>query len=672
MRRARLVSFAVLGGYLVNGCGGGSVRTTTLAITSQALPNGTTHTMYAGSPNGFSVTASGGTTPYHWSWAAASGSSLPPGLSLSNAAISGTPTATGSFTVILTVTDAASPAAQQIANYTIAITAPASLSITSTPPLEGTVGAVYDSGSLIASGGVTPYTWSWTAAKGSALPPGLSISNGSNSWGSISGTPTLAGSYQVVLTITDSELPSAQAAVNLTIVIVNPLPPVIVTSPAPPAGAVGVYYSGYAFKATYGLLPLTWSETGALPPGMAFGSDGALSGTPSATGSFPITVEVQDALRQNAARQDFTIEIDAQLPSFTATGSMHTARASHTATLLSNGKVLVIGGLGDNGTAALASAELFDPANAVFTSTGNLMTARLFHTATLLQSGKVLVAGGQDSNGDAIAEAELFDPSTGAFTSVGAMNSPRTGHTATLLNDGRVLLVGGIDSNHALLSTAELFDPTTEKFTLTPRPMTASRAHHAATLLSTGKVLLAGGSPDNSLGDIFDPTSNTFESMDTGGTEATFLTATLLADGRVLLAGGEVTFPFTSCYHLDGTRSVASASLSDVSVTSFSTTGEMSTYRTLHTAMGLHNGKVLVAGGANIVTREFQCGLEQRISVLASVELFNPTLGSFALTSSMTTARWRHTATLLANGDVLVVGGVDNNNNFLTSAELYR
>lgn len=671
MRRAWLVAILFLSGYLLNGCGGGSAQTR-LAITSQALPNGMTHTTYAGSQNGFSLTASGGTAPYHWSWAAASGSSLPPGLNLSNAAISGTPTATGSFAVIVIVTDSASAAAQQTANYTIAITAPVTLSIapTSPSPPEGTVGAGYDGGTLTPSGGVTPYTWSWTAAKGSSLPPGLSFSNGA-----ISGTPTQAGSYQVILTVTDSELPPAQATANYTIVIINPPAPVIVASPAPPAGAVDAPYSGFTFKATGGLSPLTWSETGPLPPGMALGTSGSLSGTPTATGSFPITVSVQDALHQNAAPQDFTIEIDTKLPSFTATGSMKTARASHTATLLGNGKVIAIGGVGDNGKIALASTELFDPATGQFTSSGNLMTPRLFHTATSLQNGKVLVTGGQDVNGNGIAEAELFDPSTGSFTTTGSMNSARTGHTATLLNDGRVLVAGGIDSNKAVLSTAELFDPATGKFTSANGPMTGRRAHHAATLLSSGKVLLAGGSPDTTLGDIFDPASNTFASFAstaTLGAEATFLTATLIVDGRVLLAGGEVTLTYTQCPHLDLLFSGASASLFDPSTARSSATGDMSSRRAQHTATLLGDGKVLVAGGASTVTRENLCVPEQSINVLANAELFDPTHGAFALTSSMTTARSGHTATLLANGDVLVIGGVDANSNFLASAELYR
>src|SRR5437773_5331937 len=77
---------------------------------------------------------------------------------------------------------------------------------------------------------------------------------------------------------------------------------------------------------------------------------------------------------------------------FEETGSLITGRSQHTATLLPNGKVLVAGGGGINGS--LASAELYDPASGTWAATGRLATARLEHTATLLPNGKVLVAGG--------------------------------------------------------------------------------------------------------------------------------------------------------------------------------------------------------------------------------------------------------------------------------------
>jgi hypothetical protein len=249
------------------------------------------------------------------------------------------------------------------------------------------------------------------------------------------------------------------------------------------------------------------------------------------------------------------------------------------------------------------------------------------------------------------------------------MNSARTGHTATLLNDGRVLVGGGLDSNKASLSTAELFDATTEQFTLAT--MTGSHAHHAAALLSSGKVLLAGGSSNPT--EIFDPAVNTFAAVN-AGTDLSFLTATLLADGRVLLAGGEGQVIFVNCNAEEKLEeeSTVGALLFDSSSVSFSSTGHMSSPRARHTATLLPGGKVLVAGGLNISAVESGCVLSGNSVSLSSAELFDPTQGTFALTTTMATVRSRHTATLLPNGGVLVIGGFDANNNPLASAELYH
>jgi hypothetical protein len=178
------------------------------------------------------------------------------------------------------------------------------------------------------------------------------------------------------------------------------------------------------------------------------------------------------------------------------TGSMVQARVSHTATLLSNGKVLLTGGIQGvpPATTTLAEAELYDPAAGKFSQTaGSMATARQWHTATLLASGKVLVTGGLDSTGKSVGTAELFDLTAQSFTpTTGNMVSPRAFHTATLLGDNTVLLAGGVDTTNNAIASAEIYDPASGNFASTGGLVTA-RQQHTATLLQNGKVLVTGG-----------------------------------------------------------------------------------------------------------------------------------------------------------------------------------
>jgi hypothetical protein len=333
-------------------------------------------------------------------------------------------------------------------------------------------------------------------------------------------------------------------------------------------------------------------------------------------------------------------------PSWVATGSMAAARGLHTASVVGTGKVLVAGGY--SGSAALSSAELYDPTAGTFSATGSMATSRGQHTASVLSSGKVLVAGGQGAGNAYLSSAELYDPTAGTFSATGSMATARDSHTASVLGTGKVLVAGGAGVS-ALLSSAELYDPTAGTFSATDSMATA-RELHTASVLGTGKVLVAGGidnGADLSSAELYDPTAGTFSATGSMANARDSHTASVLSTGKVLVAGG-----------IDNGAGLSSAELYSPTAGTFSATGSMATARYEHTASVLGTGKVLVAGGENIN------------GSLSSAELYDPTAGTFSATSSMATAREDHTASVLSSGKVLVAGGYTGSA-YSSSAELF-
>ena len=166
-------------------------------------------------------------------------------------------------------------------------------------------------------------------------------------------------------------------------------------------------------------------------------------------------------------------------PAATATGAMTVARGSHTASLLGDGTVLVVGGSKEQ-----SNPEVYDPETGDWGSASEIATRRNSVSATVLFDGRVLVAGGRAESG-LVASAELYDPSSGTWSATGDMTEPRRSHTATLLDDGKVLVVGGETAGGAAAS-AEIFEPTSETWSEAGE-MSTARTGHTAVLLNDGK-----------------------------------------------------------------------------------------------------------------------------------------------------------------------------------------
>lgn len=421
---------------------------------------------------------------------------------------------------------------------------------------------------------------------------------------------------------------------------------------------------------------------------------------------------------------------------FTLVSSMAKARFGHTATLLADGTVLVAGGFGSatQGAVSTATAEIYNPAGNTWTTVAPLAASRGYATATRLSDGRVLVVGGrhQYPSGTTVAyttrsTSEIWNPTTGTWSAGPSLVSDRELHSATFLASGKVLVAGGervcTGCTTACRSDAFTFDPVANTWTATATAMAVTRAAHTAIVLSDGRVLVAGGygGAYRSGAEIYNPSTNAWTPVASMPIAADLQISTLLSDGTVLVAGGysgaslkntysynPVTNAWTTLKSLSYARHYFTAStLADGSVLVIGGVGQktsealgLSTWTTAgttaarhaHTTTQLRDGRVLTAGGNNgsaylssteyvdpltgvrttgaalPAIRGYQTATllnDDRVllvggfssAALATTAIFNPSTNTWAAGPSMTTQRYLHTSTLLRDGRVLVVGG---------------
>jgi len=303
---------------------------------------------------------------------------------------------------------------------------------------------------------------------------------------------------------------------------------------------------------------------------------------------------------------------DPALNTWASKGNMNVGRYYHTAehVVVSGGseRVLVIGGRG--GVACypcipLNTAELYNPSTNSWAYTGNNMSAaREFHSSVVLGDGKVLVTGGEAA-APPKPNTEIYDPILNTWSIAASMSATRNAHTSVLLDDGRAFIVAGQNSSGKLAPTL-FYDPSTNTWTTGPS-LNNARTGHAMVKLSDGRVLVAGGT-DNSgsplySAEIWDSTSNSWTTASPMSYRRYGHSMTLLADGRVLVAGGTGSLP-------GGTiGALSSAEIYDPSTDTWDSTDSMASARRYHSATLLNNGSVLISNGlgssGNLATSEY-------------------------------------------------------------------
>ncbi|MGH9281038.1 MAG: Ig-like domain-containing protein [Acidimicrobiales bacterium] len=326
---------------------------------------------------------------------------------------------------------------------------------------------------------------------------------------------------------------------------------------------------------------------------------------------------------------------------FVPTGSMAHPRDTGRAVPLKDGRVLAVGGanLGFD-----ASAEIYDPASGLWTAAGRSCQGRSHHTASLLADGRVLVVGGTAVDA-VLASTELYDPATGVWSAGPDLQVARSGHGAFSLEGGRILVVGGHGPGFEITATAEIFDAVANTWTRVADAATP-RLAIAGAVLPGGQILVAGGFNSSASAGLrsterFDPATGTWSQAADLNEARGMASAVTMADGRVLIAGGDLR-----------TEGRATVEIYDPTTGTWTFAAPMN--------LGDRNGPslTLLPSAVVVMAGGFRGGSGSPTPTHDTAEVYDPVSDRWDFTGDMSTPRGGHSATRLADGRVLMAGGL--------------
>ncbi len=328
---------------------------------------------------------------------------------------------------------------------------------------------------------------------------------------------------------------------------------------------------------------------------------------------------------------------------------LHMPRMWHTATSLTDGRILLVGG-SQAVDDFLTGVDIVDPTTGQTSPAAPLHRPRQAHTATLLQDGRVLVVGGYALPWQWLNDAEVYDPIQDTWTEVPPLHPHGVTHSATLMQDGRVLVVGGNIGSGLFTERAEIFDPQTNAWVEAPS-LPAERADHSAQLLNDGRVLVAGGQTDASGlvgGDalLYDPITNIWAATSPMVKPRIWAQSARLGDGRVLVTGG------MTLEDMPQNTFTAHTEIYDPATNTWSAAKAMTQPRYSHFLFSLPNGNMVVLGGA----RDWECCWTSD-SFVRAIDVYDPGADIWRTVAELPQPRAQAAAAALPNGCIWLSGG---------------